>query len=279
MRWLLTLCTFTLLFHVSSAGAQDRRESARADFQAGIASLEAGDFALAELSFRRSIAAYPTVAAQCNLALTYDRWGHHVTDALEAYERCADLDSSSSGHYHAHAVERAAELRVEMEAARRAPTEPASLPVDAGAPVLAPATNPPAQASRTMTYQQQPPTASPSRAFLWLGLTSTLVAGVAIASAAALAGSANGDADELERAGYPMVDGRYFIPEGDPGADTLNSAAAKASASIGLYVGGAILGALGVTFFIVQVATASGSADVAVAPREGGAVVSARLRL
>jgi tetratricopeptide (TPR) repeat protein len=274
--------TCALLTVAIPAFAQNR-DAARADFRAGVEAHEAGDYANAELLFRRSIATYPTAAAYCNLALTYDRTGR-IDEAIEAYRECAEHDSSSSGHYGSHATERAAELELEREAEREVaqtdapPPNPVPPPATAApqpSPVLAPSTSPPAPT--TASYRQRPPESSPSRAFLWLGLTSTILGAVAIVSAAALATSANADADALAESGYPMADGRYLIPEGDRGADTLASAQTKSSASVGLYVAGGILGALGVTFFILQAATSSGEQTVvAVAPLEGGAAITAR---
>ncbi len=130
-----------------------------------------------------------------------------------------------------------------------------------------------------VSYRQQPPESSAGRAFLWLGLTSSILGAVAIVTAAALASSANEDADALANAGYPMADGRYLIPMDDPGADTLASAESKSAAAVGFYVAGGVLGALGITLFVVQALTSGGSDDdatVAITPIEGGAAAAFR---
>lgn len=266
----------------SSASAQDR-ETARADFRAGVTSLESGDYAAAEAAFSRSLAGHPTAAAQCNLALTYDRWGGHGPQALAAYEACTERDAS--GQYRDHAIQRAAELRAERDAALAASSMPPSstgpspiaVTQSSSVPTMAPTNN--TSPRPTMVYRQAPPE-DPSRAFLWLGLASTVLAGGALVAGLLLASSAGADVEELESAGYRMDGDRYLIPANDPGVDTLSAAETKSAAAIGLYIGAAVTGALAITFYAIQGTSSSDDdAELSLTPIEGGAMATARLTL
>jgi len=269
---------------VSTGALAQDRDAARADFRAGTTSLERGEYDSAEELFRRSLSTYPTAAAQCNLALTYDRWGDHGPQALEAYEACADLDES--GQYREHALDRAEELRAERDAALGV----TATPVPIGAPDSSVGGIPVTTTTGGETHdpdgpayytQAPPPPPRQSRALLALGIIGMAAGAAAIVVAALLATSAQDEADALPFYGLEMRDGVYLVPEGSAAADTLSSAQTKSDAATAMYVVGGVLGALGLTFLIVHFATSDdgGEAAVALTPVEGGAGITARLAL
>ncbi|MDB4970729.1 MAG: hypothetical protein JWN44_6418, partial [Myxococcales bacterium] len=114
-------------------------------FHRAVESLRGSDYAAAADAFRQSYALSARPAALCNLALTYDRWGAHESDAADAYERCAAADNS--GWLRAHALARAAALRASLastpptpQIVERPDSEAATPDPTAGeaAPVIAP---------------------------------------------------------------------------------------------------------------------------------------------
>jgi Flp pilus assembly protein TadD len=90
-------------------------DDAPALFKRGVEALRKSDFAAAADAFQQSYALSPKAATMCNLALTYDRWGGHVGEAVDAYAKCAEDDTS--GRFVEHALARARELRVQLAAA------------------------------------------------------------------------------------------------------------------------------------------------------------------
>ena len=270
------LIAAVLLCWPAGAVGQDA-DRARDQFRRGVELMEGQSFQEAAEAFRASYDAAPRVATMCNLALAYDRWGAYPDVAADAYERCAREDTS--GRYRDHAAERAEELRTQIAAsAEPAPTPPEQqLPPD---PFVGQPTGP----ITTPVMQPQPmiPPAGPApvagdgggggHGLLYAGIGIGVLSAGALVGAIVLAGSANSDADELRRR-YPMT---TAIPSSDPDSvDLLDSAETKSTWSIALYViGGATL-ALATALVLLDVTAPSPEApSVALAPLDGGALLT-----
>ena len=105
-----------MVLGLAGGGARGDEASATAAslFKRGVEALRAKEFAAAAAAFQDSYARSAKAATMCNLALTYDRWGAHAAEAIEAYRKCAEDDES--GRFRDHALERARQLRAERPA-------------------------------------------------------------------------------------------------------------------------------------------------------------------
>ncbi len=135
------LAAAILVLACAGARGEEAPEAATLAFRRGVEALRALDYAAAATAFQESYAASPKAAAMCNLALTYDRWGGHVADAIESYRKCAEDDSS--GRFRDHALERARQLRAEQPAQPQTPPatsepHPDSAPLPAEPAVVTP---------------------------------------------------------------------------------------------------------------------------------------------
>jgi hypothetical protein len=101
-------------------------------FDRGVEALRAKRHADAASLFRLSYGMKRRAATQCNLALTYEEWGGHDREALEAYRRCAAEDDS--GRFMAQALEKAQAIEARLGGGA-APAEPSPPRVAGGARV------------------------------------------------------------------------------------------------------------------------------------------------
>ncbi len=249
---------------------------ARERFERGVDALNRGAFELAAEYFEGSFERVPRAATMCNLALTFDRWGGHECDAMNAYSQCADLDRS--GRLRDHAVERAEALQSEFDCGGPAPPDPTppdatppdtrppgatppGLPITApwqGAPIASPFATPApgvttveAQDPIVISGPTAPTTDPPSRSpgLLIAGVIAAVGAAASVTGAILLAQSASRDVDDLwNRYPYGM------IPAGTPDADELASAHTASNISIALYITAGVLGAGSVAMIVFDLA-------------------------
>lgn len=145
--------------------ARGDEPSAAALFKRGVQALRAQDFAAASAAFQQSYTLSPKAATMCNLALTYDRWGAHLAEAVEAYRKCAEDDDA--GRFRDHALVRARELRGELAAATKpqpstvAPSGESPRPEASPPPSSPPeAVAPPSAPSRAAPSSSPPPSST-----------------------------------------------------------------------------------------------------------------------
>lgn len=231
-------------------------------FQEAVEALRLSRYEAASTAFEESLRLRPQAKTACNLALTYDRWGGHESEARDAYVRCAELDQG--GRFRDHALARASALRVVL--AER-PPDPPDTQVALPDPVETdpdPIQGPPA-----------PPVLPPTRGLLWAGIAFT-VAGVAtLGSGIAPTISASADADTILRE-YPL---RRIAPDDVVYLALNEEFKRKRRVAVGLYVAGGALTLVGTAFIIADVVRnrqSTPSALVVVTPTEGGAMAVGR---
>lgn len=274
----LAMLGFAVACLPATGSAQDR-PPAREAFASGVAALRANDFPAAEAAFTRSQELEPRAATLCNLALTYDRWGDHESQAITSYLACADADDS--GRFEGHARGRAEALR-----AQAPPEEPGPNPFAGAEGDRAPDPFRPSDASSpaplapgatrvTVTTEDS---VDHGHGLLWSGLVSLAVSAGAFAGGFVLAS----DVDDTEA----YLDLRYDggaspIERGSEDARRLADAERKSSAAIGLYVLSGLTLALGATLITLDIATTRGgeTATLGLSPLSGGGLLSARLEL
>lgn len=255
------LGTLVVMLWLSNVAAAQEPESPAAPNR-GVELAQQGRWEEAAAAFQASLDADPRPEPACNLGLTYERWGGHVQEAIDAYQRCAELDRD--GRFRDHALERSAALRPMLATEPDSPFVSAPPPTDVApvAPIVPVVTDGPRN-ERTW-------------ALFWGGVASAVVGGALFAGGAVAAGNARDDEDILYM--------RY--PEGliDPGdaESTLLLAEAKKSrrVALGLYLGAGTLVGLGVTLMLVDLLRSGeddDSATLAVQPTRGGAMVSGTL--
>jgi hypothetical protein len=260
-------------------------------FEDGVAALKSGRFDEAARSFEASYALEPRVAALCNLALTYDRWGSHEHQAAEAYRRCSEEDESgrfrqyaehraealgaATGANAAGGAEQEAPVRPEP-ATEREDTEPEVLAQrrrEDAAAGFAPGPRPP---DRPRADEGQP---GRRRAPLYLGLgVAAGAAGAAIAGAV-MAVNAGDDLDELQSR-YP--DGLVTDPSDAMQLQAIDDDIRRARR---LYIAAGILGAAAASLITVDLALrhrargTEAKARLQLRPRLRGAMITAELDL
>lgn len=109
-----TLAAAAALTAAGLAPAEQEPSEAGADelFARGVEALKAKRHADAASLFRLSYGMKRRASTQCNLGLTYEEWGGHDREALEAYRRCAAEDDS--GRFMAGALEKAQALETRL---------------------------------------------------------------------------------------------------------------------------------------------------------------------
>ncbi len=245
--------------------ASAQADQADPDFDRGVESLRTAHYADAETAFRASLAAAPRAATYCNLALTYERWGDHRREAAAAYEDCAEADDS--GRFRAHALERASTIRAELRAERA--VEPPNPFGENGPPDGE--VDPPETGPATHDREQT----DTSYALLGAGIGATAVGVALVSVAAALAGKGRDDVAWLDaNVGPPPA----TVQAGTEAADRLESADQRRRQALGLYVGGALVGAAGMILIAVDLIRPREITTVVVQPVSGGAVATATVR-
>ncbi|MCC7541681.1 MAG: hypothetical protein IT379_36015 [Deltaproteobacteria bacterium] len=259
--------------HASADAPESERDQADAHFRAGVRALRENDPGTAVAHFHQSQELYPRVTTACNLALAYDRWPGHATEAANAYDRCAEMDEG--GSYRQHAIERAAAIRAEQAAQ--------STPV--GDPTHTPIIESPVWGEGATTWTSLPPqgggvppqqvdTPGPSATWIVLGVGALAAGGIALGVGIALELDAQSRADALQ-AQYG-----YDLPPEE--AEELDSIRSQRDLGVGLYVGAAVLGAFGLgslfVFFSELVSTPDGPTVVSgsVSPDGGRLVLRTR---
>lgn len=276
---------------VRAAPARADDPEARELFREGVAALRENDFARAERAFRMSWEREPLPAAMCNLALTYDRWGGHVQQAIEAYDRCAADDTS--GRFASHARSRASELRA-MPIEPQRPPDTTTRPPDTTTPppsneppplVLVPSDAPAPGGAATTSWSPAPARedASRSHALLYVGIGGAVVSVGAVIVGLVFMQEAHGVDDDLAR-DYP--DGRIpaRLPDGRANPDVAYLDDGKDAAAVGtaMYVVGAALGAVSVALIAIDLSIGSASSEsaarVSLAPSRDGATITTSMR-
>lgn len=215
-------------------------------FEEGVAHLREERFRDAARAFRRAYRAEPRVEAMCNLALTYDRWGGHVEQALRAYRTCARDDST--GRFRGYAQRRIEEIERETALADEAPDpvdDPVSEPVDTSVPVVAPSLAEPVTAPQA-ALDQASASAVEARAepvLLYIGIGAAGLGLVSLGTAIGLALESGRLTDQL----FEELGPSPTVVRGSAEHQRLEQAQTLAAAATGLYVGAAILVALGTT--------------------------------
>ncbi|MCB9595236.1 MAG: hypothetical protein H6719_21135 [Sandaracinaceae bacterium] len=235
-----------------AAVAPDPTEVAQAQFDQGVALLRDERFADAARAFRHSYRASPRVEAMCNLALTYDRWGDHVDQALGAYRTCARDDES--GRYRGYAERRSAEIERELALSE------AAEPVEEPAPEDEPVAGVPAPEPITPV--------EPDHGLLFGGVAVGAAGLVTLGVAIGFAVESSGLVDEL----VARLGAAPTVVRGSPEHQQLEDARLYADLATGLYVATAVLGAAAVTLFVLDVVLAEGDGGerVSLAPTGSG---------
>jgi len=282
-----------LLVTIPAFAQEDRADAA---FREGVEALRQGAHADAERLFRESYGLRPRAATACNLALTYEQWGEHQREALEAYETCARDDQS--GRFQSHALSRADALREAVTAGEQ--VEPPPTPhspfvtgddsVDVGDPppgrtieVHVTTGDPdPQQSQVPVTEHGDRPAPSPGRRhpLLWTGLVALVVSGGLVAGGAAVASSGRDDVAALDEMYPDETEEPIVLDPNTDAAQLYDDADRKRTIALALYVGAGAVGVLGAVLMLLDVAQGSlESPTYGATPVEGGAMLTARLPL
>lgn len=258
-----------LALGVSTAGAQDSQTRARQLFEAGVAAMDRGSPGEAVGYFDQSYRLYPRASTACNMAVAQERLGR-ACDAVNWYRQCAALDQAGSVRDHANRQAAALGARC--------------TPGPVHDPFVRTPAPPPAAAVRVVEGGPAHPSgyAAPAadHTLLGVGIGALVLGAGGIVGGVFSALEAQAQAAQLPAAGGPLT-------HGTPEADTYYRAATFSDLALGLYVGGGLIGALGVVLVIVDLAQPGafgGSARVqpgprlTVAPAEGGAYAQLSLR-
>ena len=249
-----------LVLCLPGAVRAEKKDPANELFKKAVEAYRAADYPRAERLFLSSWDLAPRAATMCNLGLTYEKWGAHEPQAIDAYEKCAGADDS--GKYKPTALERAALLKEKLAAAEPPPPPPA--PTPAPAPPAA-ASAPPSASDPSPSPSPPPPTPDapqPTRWYRWAALGTGAAALATGAAGFYFVMRSNDAAAELDDR-FP--DG--MVPAGGPDEAKLEGAAADAQTGKRLYLAAGILAGAAVTFLVLDL-------TLEVAPTPGGATVA-----
>jgi len=218
-------------------------DTASSLFKEGVEQLRGGNLPVAADRFKRSQALEPRAATMCNLALTYERWPAHESEAIAAYKSCAELDGS--GRFQAHARERARAIEADLIAHPRPklPPDPTPTPTPASEPA------PPAPTPEPTVVAPEPPPSPPSRGsrrLLWASLGTAVGALATLGVGLALVETARSDTDQLEK------DHGTVLPPGSAAANELDHLRARAYAGAAFYGVAAALGVTSISLLIAD---------------------------
>ena len=253
-----------VLAAASAAHAQDSAERARQLFELGVAAMDRGQAGEAAGHFQQSYQLYPRASTACNMALVQERLGRPC-DALGWYRQCAAIDDVGDKREHAN-------RQAALLAPRCLATTPVHDPfvreptpsgggvqiVEAGAPVAGPA---------------------PDHTLLGFGIAGLVIGLGALGGGIGSALEAQAAAAQLPAPGPVVV--------GTPEGDALERAMLFSDLALGLYIGGAVVGALGLIALIVDLAqpgvfggraARGGGPRLTLAPTTGGAFAVLDLR-
>lgn len=259
---------------VATAHAQDGPTRARQLFEAGVAAMDRGSPGEAAGYFDQSYRLFPRASTACNMAVAQERLGR-ACDAVTWYRQCAALDQTGSVRDHAN--RQAAALGAQC---RPGPVHdpfvrtpgPTSAPIMGGGGVRV------VEAGGAQTTYAGP---APNHTLLGVGIGGLVLGGGALVGGIFSALEAQNQALQLPAEGGPITDGT-------PAADTYYRAATFSDLALGLYIGGGLIGALGLVLVIVDLAQPGvfggrGALDpvgprLAFAPLDGGGFAQLSLR-
>jgi hypothetical protein len=245
MRRLLAFaCGLAAVGLAVPAVAQDPALQARALFERGVAAMDRGAPAEAALYFEQSYRLVPRASTACNMASAQERLGRPC-DAQRWFEQCAAIDTE--GNARDHARREASRIAPQCSAA----TGPIPRPHDpfVRAPVVpSVGTAPPSGSVQVVEagYPTYPPP-SVDHTLLGLGIGAFVLGAGAIVGGAFSALEAESAAGQIQAPPGPIM-------AGTPDADLFYRAATFSDLALGLYIGGGLLGALGVVLTIVDLA-------------------------
>lgn len=260
------LSCLLMLLIASGAHAQDappaEPEGPPPLFGQAVQAFEEGRYADAADLFSRLAELTPTAPVYCNLGTTYERWGDHLAEAIDAFERCAELDTEE--RFRDHALERAAALRAELAAQPEEVDNPFADTPDETPNVVEVAHH---------GQQTQPQSArAPDRGHgvLGLGIVIAAAGGALLAGGVVVAGKSRDDEDWLDER-FPGDD-PVTLAQGSEEAERFDRAERRRNTAIGLYVGSTLLLTTGLIVAIIDLAGGL-AAPVYVAPQRAGATV------
>jgi hypothetical protein len=253
----LILSIALVLVTATGARAQDSAERARQLFTLGVAAMDRGQPGEAATHFDQSFRLHPSASTACNMGLVQERLARPC-DALGWYQQCAALDRVGDKREHAN-------QQVALLAPRCAPPAPVHDPF-----VREPAPT----ASSVQIVEAGAPVASgpgPDHTLLGFGITGLVLGLGGLGGGIGAALEAEAAAAQLPRPPGPIMAG---TPEGD----ALERASLFSDVALGLYIGGAVIGALGLIALIVDLAqpgafggrAARGGLQLTFAPAGGG---------
>lgn len=267
MRAICAIAWAAVAWMSSMAAAQSNEaDLAR---QRGVEFAQEGRWEEAAAAFHASLDAEPRPESACNLGLTYERWGGHVQAAIDAYQRCAELDRD--GRFRDHALERSAALRPQLLREQDSPFVEDPPPPDVTPVEVTPVHVTPVEPTVPVVTG---PRHQRTWKLLWAGVISVVVGGALFAGGAVAVGNAHDD--------------EVFLNEHFPGgvipSTDMESVARYASTlrarkvALGLYIGGGALVGLGVTLILVDLIRGDDDDEdapvLAIEPTRGGAIVS-----
>ncbi len=278
IRSLIIVLLATLLFASKGAAQPSDGEGVPPLWGDAVRAFEEGRYEEAADAFERLAQLDPRPAVYCNLGTTYERWGGHIRQAINAFERCAATDTEN--RFREHALERAQALRSELPPETETP-EPVDPPNSDAVdnPFSDPANNEgtgPNNGGVVEVHHHPQPQPQPGRAperghgLLGVGIVVAAIGGGLAAGGAVMAGQSRDDEDWLDER-YPGED-RVVIPQGSEEARRYNRAERKRNTAIGLYVGAAAFIGTGLVMAIIDLAGGL-AAPVYVAPQRAGATV------
>ncbi|MFK7991505.1 MAG: hypothetical protein AB8I08_36145 [Sandaracinaceae bacterium] len=227
---LLAAAVVLLLAQPAPGLAQANATQARALFGQGVAAMDRGDPATATGLFSNSYQAYPRASTACNLALALERTSR-LCEAHQWYQQCATMDSE--GRF-PRAAGNASALSSHCQAAVPSPFVSGPRPTNTG--------------GRVQVVEGAPPPSytgpGPDHTLLGVGLAAVVLGAGAIVGGGFAAGEATYQAGLLPPSQMTLTDPRDI--------ETYDQARTFSNVALGLYVGGAIIAALGVAFVIAD---------------------------
>lgn len=266
-------------------------------FRRGVEALQAGEYPEAASLFRLSYDMERRAATQCNLALTYERWGGHDLEALEAYRRCAEDDTD--GRYRPRALERAQEIRRRLDASGGAGAGGSVAAGGGGRPPEGPAGEGGEGAAgegaggggsageaggggsggqgRGQGRGRRPVVIS--HPLLWAGVAVAVLAAGSFGTAIGLHVWAQGIYDDLSERHPP---GNRYVEPGSEDADAVDLGGTLVGAALGLYITGGVLAAAATVLIAIDLTQADSGVEasfVSAMPLPGGLMVGATIPL
>jgi len=245
-------------------------------FRQGVAAFREGSYPEAASLFRLSYDMEARAETQCNLALTYERWGGHDMEALESYRRCAEDDTD--GSYRPRALERAQQIRQRLQtegATETTAPEPGGGGTgqqgDGGDDGSAAAGSDGSGGGGTGPRQRGMVI---SRPLLWTGLGVGVLAAASLGTAIGLHVWTAGIHDDLS-----STYGDRPIATGSDDAERVSQGETGVGAALGLYIVGGVLAAAATVLVLIDLTQESDPVEatlISVMPTPSGLMVGGR---